>query len=246
MACFGSVPTTASTAGMRLPTASPHHVRRSESGSALSSNDVTSFAEAPDGSIWVGTDGGGLNLWNRESGTFRHYQHDASDPESLGDNRIMSLLVDSSGVLWAGTFNGGLDRFDRTNETLSTLSSPRAGSDNRRWPTASRRSWKIQPASSGWEPVAAVSIATIPRPGRFTKYQNSESTPSSLSSDRIVDLYLDGEDILWVGTDGGGLNRLDRSRGQFTHFQPFRRQLGRTGQRSCLVDPRRHRWRFPG
>ncbi|HSU51598.1 MAG TPA: two-component regulator propeller domain-containing protein [Segetibacter sp.] len=52
---------------------------------------------------------------------------------------------------------------------------------------------------------------------RWTVYQNGSNDPSSLSSKRIFSLCLDPaqpKKYLWIGTDGGGLDRMDLETGK--------------------------------
>src|SRR4029077_12235652 len=53
---------------------------------------------------WIGTDGGGLNLF--EGGRFKAY----STEQGLGQKVVLCIRPDSDGVLWIGT-TGGLTRF---------------------------------------------------------------------------------------------------------------------------------------
>lgn len=48
-------------------------------------------------------------------------------------------------------------------------------------------------------------------------YVNSKENPGSINSNIVFPLLLDGPDALWVGTKGGGLDRLDIKSGTFTH-----------------------------
>lgn len=73
----------------------------------LSHNSVRAVVEGHDHRIWVGTAGGGLNLYLPETGTFQRY----SIEEGLPDNVIYTIAEDDSGNLWMGT-NKGLCRFD--------------------------------------------------------------------------------------------------------------------------------------
>ena len=59
-----------------------------------------------------------------------------------------------------------------------------------------------------------------PATDRWTHYANQPDDARSLSTDVIFCLLNDPKDanILWVGTNGGGLNRLDKRTGQFTRF----------------------------
>ena len=51
---------------------------------------------------------------------------------------------------------------------------------------------------------------------RFAHYKHSTSA-ESLSNNIVLDL-LEDKDHLWVGTDGGGLDEMDRRTGKFSHF----------------------------
>jgi signal transduction histidine kinase/ligand-binding sensor domain-containing protein len=52
----------------------------------------------------------------------------------------------------------------------------------------------------------------------FTVYKHSPDDPHSLSRNRVWSLFEDSAGVLWVGTYGGGLNRFDRSTGQFARY----------------------------
>lgn len=53
---------------------------------------------------------GGLELLNRETGTFSHYRKDNRDPLSLSSDFISSIYQDRGGVLWVGTSQGGVNK----------------------------------------------------------------------------------------------------------------------------------------
>jgi diguanylate cyclase (GGDEF)-like protein len=71
---------------------------------------VTRLLEDSRGSIWVGTDGGGLNRFDPETGSFSRFTHDPEDPGSLASDSVFALHIDAAGTLWIGTRGGGLDR----------------------------------------------------------------------------------------------------------------------------------------
>lgn len=52
----------------------------------------------------------------------------------------------------------------------------------------------------------------------FTVYTNSITDSTKLSDNRITYLFEDSENILWVGTIGGTLNRYNRKLNTFTHY----------------------------
>jgi signal transduction histidine kinase/ligand-binding sensor domain-containing protein/DNA-binding response OmpR family regulator len=67
---------------------------------------VHSDPEDPEGTIWVGTMGGGLNRFDRKEERFIHY----TTADGLPNNVVYAILSDDLGRLWLST-NRGLSRF---------------------------------------------------------------------------------------------------------------------------------------
>jgi signal transduction histidine kinase/ligand-binding sensor domain-containing protein len=61
----------------------------------------------PERYLWVGTAGGGLNRFDRQTETFIHF----TDKDGLPDNVIYAILDDEAGNLWMST-NYGLSKFN--------------------------------------------------------------------------------------------------------------------------------------
>ena len=53
----------------------------------------------------------------------------------------------------------------------------------------------------------------------LTSYKNNQLNPNSLISDFLESVYADYNGIIWIGSLGKGLDRLDPETGIFTHFQ---------------------------
>ena len=66
---------------------------------------IRALAEDQDGSIWVGSLGGGVARWDPSSNRFTHYRR-STEAGSLPDDRVQALLVDRDGSLWVGGGNG--------------------------------------------------------------------------------------------------------------------------------------------
>ncbi len=76
---------------------------------AVSSRNVSGFAEEPSGNLWIATDGGGLDLADSAGHVLRVFRHVDQDPTSLPGNTVLGVTVDRSGRVWAAT-NRGLAR----------------------------------------------------------------------------------------------------------------------------------------
>lgn len=75
------------------------------SGSSLNNKTASSVCVARDGKLWIGTDGGGINVFDKGK-RVAVYKEETGD---LTDNSIQAALCDSEGNLWFGSFMGGVD-----------------------------------------------------------------------------------------------------------------------------------------
>ena len=76
--------------------------------SKLNNNVILSLTER-DGQIWIGTDGGGINILNPENGNIISLEHiPGRDNYSLPANSILCLYNDQNNNIWAGSVRNGL------------------------------------------------------------------------------------------------------------------------------------------
>ncbi len=80
----------------------------------LSSNIVWAVHEGRDGSLWIGTFGGGLN--RLKDGRFDVY----TSADGLPDTSVRAIQEDAAGTLWIGTTNGGVARLSQGRFTTIT------------------------------------------------------------------------------------------------------------------------------
>jgi ligand-binding sensor domain-containing protein len=180
---------------------------------SLGTNTVGAFSEDQYGYIWIGTWGGGLNRFDPRHGDFEHFRHDPANPAaSLSSDLVMAVYADSQNVVWSGTLGGGLNRMElATGTIIHYFHDPRD-------PTSlvdNNVAVIIPDGKDGlWLGTYGGLSHYDPTTNAFTNYvnnyANNPANPASLSENKVVSLYLDeSENVLWVGTWGGGLNRLD-------------------------------------
>ncbi|MEM8888512.1 MAG: two-component regulator propeller domain-containing protein [Bacteroidota bacterium] len=98
------------------PTASFYFEKDNPEG--LSNNRITTIFQDSRSRVWIGTYGGGLNLWipeNDGQGKF----HSFSDKQGLPNNVVFGILEDDLGKLWLST-NNGMVLFDPEDLTFRT------------------------------------------------------------------------------------------------------------------------------
>ncbi len=170
---------------------------------SLGHNAVGAFAIDPGGALWVGTWGGGLDRFDPASGAFRHYRHDPTDPLSLSNDLVMALHLDAHGDLWIGTLGSGLDRLRAGSQQFEHFPPGAAG-------LADGNITAITSDADGlWLGTFAGLHRYTARTSTFTRYPHADADPTSLSHDQVVQVLLAPDNVLWLGTWGGGLNRLD-------------------------------------
>src|SRR5436190_10506333 len=95
-------------------------VYRNDSSDPLSlpDNYITALAPAPDGTLWVGTQAGGLARYRPLRDDFLR-QSLAAD--GAAGSRIAALMVDAGGRLWVASAGAGLAWFDPERGTMTAV-----------------------------------------------------------------------------------------------------------------------------
>lgn len=80
---------------------------------------IPSFMEDREGNLWIGT-GYGIDVLDRQTGTFTHYLNSIGDPRSLSNNTVLAMYQDSRGLIWIAT-HGGLNLYNQESGTFSAF-----------------------------------------------------------------------------------------------------------------------------
>lgn len=184
---------------------------------SLSHDQVRAIMQTRQGALWVGTDGGGLNLYNPAHDDFTHVVADEANPGSLSRNAVYSLYEDRAGTIWVGTFGGGVNFYNQYKANFAQYTHFPHTSNS----LSSRSVLALLPDSSGgvWLGTDGGGLDFFdPQTQTFRHFRHDPADPASLSSDVVKSLYQDSRGNLWVGTYQGGLDRYDRERNCFVHF----------------------------
>jgi signal transduction histidine kinase/ligand-binding sensor domain-containing protein/CheY-like chemotaxis protein len=184
---------------------------------SLNLNHIKALIEDSSGTLWIGTDGGGLNQFERESDSFIRWIENSDDKNSLGSNFVTSILEDQEGTLWVGTSGGGLNRFDRTagqfKQYIHNPDNPSSIGGN------SVTSIVEDHDGNLWLGLAEQGLSQFDRSsGKFTFYKADSEDPKSLISGSVEKLLIDRFNNLWIGTKRGGLYKRIPSTGEFVHY----------------------------
>jgi GAF domain-containing protein/ligand-binding sensor domain-containing protein len=201
------------------------YVARPDDPDSLSDDFILSVYEDAEGSLWVGTYGGGLNRAHPSMASFLHYESDAADPYGLAGNHIWSIYEDHRGTLWVGLAGDGLDRLDPGAEGFVHYQP--SFDDGRSWrqpqPLGGLSDGRIRAILEDdqgrlWLGTGNGLNAFNPETERITIYFHDPSDPHTLSHNDIREIYQDSQGQLWIGTFGGGLNQMDPDTGHVVRY----------------------------
>ncbi len=180
----------------------------------LSHSKVNCIFQDSQGFLWFGTNGG-LNKYDGNKITT--YQRDLNNETSISADLIRDIVEDSRNRLWISTAAGGLNLYDRdrdqftryTNDSTSAvylshndINVIEEDHNGNLW--LGTRSGIIQ---FNYENQSAQTWLVYPEKGAGS-YWNL-----------VSDLCVDRDNILWIGTYGGGLTAFDLKTQTFEHFR---------------------------
>lgn len=172
-----------------------------ERPTSLPAPRVLTLAVHPNGSVWVGTDRGGLAVLDPETGVFTRIPLGPS-PADI----ILSLYVDADLSVWVGTAGAGLFRVSDSGNVIGWVQ-PGAGLA---LPAQAGRINSISRDANGdlWAGTdGAGMLRADASTMQFTERVEADGTEHGLPAGTVTKLLTDTSGILWVGTNGGGLGR---------------------------------------
>ncbi|SDL41190.1 Two component regulator propeller [Pedobacter sp. ok626] len=191
----------------------------------LAQSTIHGIAKDKYGFMWFGTWGG---LCRYDGYTFKTYRYNPDNNKSINNNMIHNVIKDTDDRIWVLTFsknelcryNYERDDFDRI--PLSRLSPSFLKMINRRNHLLTvnysykNYKWMIDTSS--------ISLARLDlNSGQVKKYKYNAANPWSLNGSNVSDLYMDNDNLLWVGTYSYGINKANLNGKPFDYYyhDPF-------------------------
>ncbi len=171
-------------------------------GNSLNNRGVLSTAIDGDHKLYIGTDGGGINIFQRGK---RIAVYNSENTPQIANNSIQALYYDGDGGIWVGMFNAGLAYMDTRTARFATVIEGDGGEVDIRHIAPTSGDTLLVSSSGG---VYVVSKSRKKPLGLVTLTQNL--TRCALRDHR---------GNIWVGTFGGGLFVLDVNMQAIRHLE---------------------------
>lgn len=194
----------------------------SESGGAAVSLEtawITALRRDRRGMLWVALKGLGLAAFDSRSERHKLFVPDPRTPGTLPVDTVFDIWEDDQGILWLASWGAGLVRFDPQSETFSAFTTESGGSSG----LTANHIYKIFPDPSNkkllWLGMGRGGLVKFDlAAGTGQSFRHKDDDPASLSNDDVTSIYREPSGIIWAGTYGGGLNRLDPATGKAERF----------------------------
>jgi signal transduction histidine kinase/ligand-binding sensor domain-containing protein len=183
---------------------------------SLSFNIVNSFAESPDGNIWIATGGGALNLWKRAENKFIRFNPDPANKNSLSTWGLLSVYQGKkNNYLWIGTYGSCVDRYDPATNTFKHYTKG-DGPDN----LNNDAVYAIFEDSRGniWMGTNGGGVNVLDQAtGTISKYVNDPNNKKTVAGNFVRCFFEDRSGKIWIGSTGGA-SVYDPVKEEFTQY----------------------------
>jgi signal transduction histidine kinase/ligand-binding sensor domain-containing protein/DNA-binding response OmpR family regulator len=204
----------------------------------ITSNFVRDIAQDQKGRMWIATDHGGVNIYDKETNEMTVLRNDPMNTNTLSQNSAISLFYDNTGIMWVGTYKNGVSyyhpgifKFDKS--PLFFYNNPEMDNKDCNILYEDRK-------GNLWIGTNGSGVLKLDKTTRnFKLYRNQSDNPSSISSDIVISIVEDKKGIMWFGTFLGGLNQLLGER--FVRYLPDAKNSNSLSNKSIygLVEDRR-------
>lgn len=189
-----------------------HDPKRRES---ISDSPVKSILEDTEGKIWMATESRGLNLLDRNTMTFEHYEQKTESPNGLVHNSLRKMIMDAKGDFLIGT-QGGLCVFNPVKRTFTTyqnhVDDPGSLNQNSIYSVYKDKDENIWIGTY----FGGINVSY----GTKTPFKTirHEENNSGINHNVVRSIVHDKKGNLWIGTEGGGLNYFNQQTKRFSYY----------------------------
>lgn len=216
------------------------------SKNSIGNNVVRTIFEDVNGFLWIGTDGGGLNIYDPATEKFIRYLHEPGSPASISSNRIFSICEDSEGIVYLGTYGGQLDYIDigRVGDNYEELEfhsiNLYEGYNNMLNGVLDVSALHVDQNQKLWIGTSGDGVFVLPlssfhsskRASTITRYSHIPSDSKSISGNTIQAFHEDSGGNIWIGTEFSGFNRFQAETENFLRFSYEKGDEAGTGSNS--------------
>lgn len=180
----------------------------------LKATDASDIVENDPYSMWIATKGDGLYLYNRQDRSLVKFQH-SDNNHSLINNNVQCLFKDSRNRLWASTENGGISILEKGKTDFINYS--KNDGDPESLSSNLVKCFYEDKKHDMWLGIYKTGADLITE-RNFAWFRQNSFSDNSVSNNNITFFCDGGNNNIWIGTNGGGLNKYNFASQKFTRY----------------------------
>lgn len=188
---------------------------------SLGNNVVQAIRRTRNGELLVATSGGGLNRLDPDMRGFTRYGKVPNAVGQLDTATVLSVFEDRDNTLWVGSGDAGLFERCATCQNFTRFST----ADGNFTPVSINAIYQPRDGTL-WIGAQAEGLAVIDLSTRtMRRFRANEADPQALSHDTVTSIVETARGDIWLGTQGGGVNRVLQD-GVSLRFRSVRKRNG--------------------
>ncbi|MFA6945079.1 MAG: ATP-binding protein, partial [Pedobacter sp.] len=212
----------------------------SQNNTPSAKNIIRGISEDNVGNLYLASDGG-LDYFNRSTGSLSTFKHISGDPTSLASDYTTQVLVNKKNTgVWVGTASNGLDYLDlRTGKFRHYRAGNRPNdlNNNGIYALLEDRNGKIWIGTNGdgvnvFDPVSQ----------KNSKYIRGNTKAGSISDNSIQSLYEDKTGRIWISGYSNGISIFDPLSQSFSHLNRSNSKLNSNVTSVVFEDSKGNMW----
>ncbi len=195
--------------GIDVFNSSGNHVRDISVKNGLSNNSVLALREQEDGSIWVGTDGEGIDILSPDYKKIRNFPRDFKGVDKLNFASVYNIFIDSDHQVYLGTSGYGVIRVDLDKQRNSVpigcesliLDKTIAKPEQQKQIVYAITEEKPGIIWIGTRGLGVYRYNTITK--RVIAQYSTLTHPNFIKNDDILSLFTTKDGLIWIGSSNG-------------------------------------------
>ncbi|MEN9571904.1 MAG: hypothetical protein RL172_3135, partial [Bacteroidota bacterium] len=192
------------------------YLEKGNASARLNTNLIVGIQQDSKGEIWICTDHGGVNIYNKKTNHLQYLLNNIDDDKSLSQNSITGAYKDETGTIWLGTYKKGVNYYHENIIKFPVYRHQPSNKKSLSFDDVNR--FAEDAAGNIWIGTNGGGLIYFNRKDNsFTQYLHQPGNSNSISNNVIVSLYIDHDQNLWIGSYFGGLDCYKN--GRFTHYR---------------------------
>ncbi|RYE29207.1 MAG: sensor histidine kinase, partial [Sphingobacteriaceae bacterium] len=186
-----------------------HNIKKTLAAFSIPDSLISTIKKDRNGNFWFVHSSYGIYCYQPKTHQTKHFTHLPNDSTSLYSNTITDIAEDAKGNFWVAHHNGIVEKLDaRTNKITSRIYTLNHLYPQERFTTM----LAVDAQDDLWVYMSGNALGTFYFNTKTKAYKHIDknSIHGKLNSNIVYNIVQDNKGLVWISTDHGGINLLDK------------------------------------